>query len=167
CPPPPHTNFADVTAKMYPLGTKMHYDCDSGYRRRRGQSPGIQCQSIQQVASWVYGKFECVDEKILFSTGPVMKLNATQKPEIKTQSPAFQKQENFSEFNQKEFCGPPKTFPHAFLVPNKHYYVGQVLHFKCQSGYNKSSPTSGTSTCKKVNSKIIWTPLDIRCTNDS
>ncbi|KFQ85935.1 hypothetical protein N337_08494, partial [Phoenicopterus ruber ruber] len=66
-----------------------------------------------------------------------------------------------------DFCGPPKTIPHASLSPDKQYYVGQVLHFKCQSGYDKRPPTSGTRRCKKVNDKIIWTPLDMRCTNDS
>ncbi|KFR00957.1 hypothetical protein N306_04812, partial [Opisthocomus hoazin] len=66
-----------------------------------------------------------------------------------------------------DFCGPPKTIPHASLSLDKRYRVGQVLHFKCQSGYDKRSPTSGTSTCKKVNGKVIWTPLDIRCANDS
>lgn len=66
-----------------------------------------------------------------------------------------------------DFCGPPKTVPHASLILNKHYYVGQELHFKCQSGYDKRPPTSGTRWCKKVNGKIIWTHLDMRCTNDS
>ncbi|KGL91630.1 hypothetical protein N301_07955, partial [Charadrius vociferus] len=65
------------------------------------------------------------------------------------------------------FCGPPRTIPHASLSLNKQYYVGQVLHFKCQSGYDKRSPISGTRTCKKVNGKIIWTHLDMQCTNDS
>ncbi|KFV09545.1 hypothetical protein N340_13148, partial [Tauraco erythrolophus] len=66
-----------------------------------------------------------------------------------------------------DFCGPPKIIPHASLSPNKQYYVGQVLHFKCQSGYDKRLPTSGTRVCKKVNGKIIWTSLDMRCTNGS
>ncbi|KFQ45327.1 hypothetical protein N333_10700, partial [Nestor notabilis] len=65
------------------------------------------------------------------------------------------------------FCGPPKTIPHAFLSLSKQFYVGQVLHFKCQSGYDKQPPTSGTRECKKVNGKIDWTPLDLQCTNDS
>ncbi|KFU94399.1 hypothetical protein M959_11305, partial [Chaetura pelagica] len=66
------------------------------------------------------------------------------------------------------FCGPPKAFPHASLSQKKHYYyVGQVLHFKCWSGYEKRCPTSGTFMCKRVNGKIIWTPPDIQCTNDS
>ncbi|NXN64821.1 IL2RA protein, partial [Himantopus himantopus] len=167
CPAPPKTKFADATAETYPLGTKLYYECDRGYTRRVGHYPGIWCQSIQQVASWVYKKFECIDEKILFSTAPTMELDLTQKPERITQSPAPQKQENLSEFNQKDFCGPPKTIPHASLSLNKQYYVGQVLHFKCQSGYDKRSPISGTSTCKKVNGKIIWTSLDMQCTNDS
>ncbi|KAM6383767.1 interleukin-2 receptor subunit alpha-like isoform 2-T3 [Alca torda] len=126
CPALPRTKFADVTAETYPVGTRLHYECDNGYRRRGGQKPGIQCQSTQQVASWVYREFECID-----------------------------------------FCGPPKTIPHASLILAKQYYVGQVLHFKCQSGYDKRFPTSGNRTCKKVNGKIIWTPLDMRCTNDS
>ncbi|KFP00348.1 hypothetical protein N300_00520, partial [Calypte anna] len=66
-----------------------------------------------------------------------------------------------------DFCGPPKPVPHASLSLNKQYYVGQVLHFKCQKGYDKQPPTSGTRTCKKVNGKIIWTSFDMRCTNDS
>ncbi|NXJ68816.1 IL2RA protein, partial [Rostratula benghalensis] len=167
CPALPRTEFADVTAEAYAVGTRLYYECDSGYRRRGGQYPGIQCQSTQQFASWVYKEFECIDEKILMSMALTTELDVTQKPEIKTQSPAPQKQANLSEFDQKDFCGPPKTLPHASLRLNKHYYMGQVLHFKCQSGYDKRSPTSGTRTCKKVNGKIIWTPLDLRCTNDS
>ena len=66
-----------------------------------------------------------------------------------------------------DFCGLPRTIPHASLSLNRRYYVGQVLHFKCQSGYDKRSPTSGTRMCTKVSGKIIWTPLDMRCTNDS
>lgn len=66
-----------------------------------------------------------------------------------------------------DFCGPPKTIPHASLSWREQYYVGQVLHFKCQSGYDKRPPTSGTSTCMKLNGKITWTPLAMRCTNDS
>uniref|UniRef100_A0A8C8EE97 Interleukin-2 receptor subunit alpha n=1 Tax=Otus sunia TaxID=257818 RepID=A0A8C8EE97_9STRI len=167
CPTLPRTKFADVTAEMYPLGTRLYYECDSGYKRRRGQYSGIWCQSEKEGASWVYQKFECIDEKILLSTAPMMELDFTQKPETKTQSPAPQKRENISEFHQKDFCGPPKTIPHASLSLNRQYYVGQELHFKCQSGYNKRPPTSGTRRCKKVNDKIIWTPLDMRCTNDS
>ncbi|KFP10761.1 hypothetical protein Z169_05851, partial [Egretta garzetta] len=66
-----------------------------------------------------------------------------------------------------DFCGPPKTMPHASLSQTQQYYVGQVLHFKCQSGYDKQHPTSGTRRCEKVNGKIIWTPLDMQCINDS
>ncbi|NWQ91797.1 IL2RA protein, partial [Burhinus bistriatus] len=167
CPAVPRTEFADVTAEMYPVGTKLYYECDNGYMRRGGQYPGIQCQSTQQVASWLYKEFECIDKKILLSMAPTMDLDVTQKPERKPQSPAPQKRENLSEFDQKDFCGPPKTIPHASLSMKKQYYVGQVLHFKCQSGYDKRSPTSGTRMCKKVNGKIIWTPLNLRCTNDS
>ncbi|NXQ80432.1 IL2RA protein, partial [Nyctibius grandis] len=167
CPALPRTDFADVAAETYPVGTKLYYECDDGYTRRRGQYLGIRCQHAQGVASWVYKEFECIDKKILLSTAPTMKLGFTQQPERKTQSPAPQKQENLSEFDQKDFCGPPKTAPHASLSLNKQYYLGQVLHFKCQSGFDKRSPTSGTRTCKKVNGQIIWTPLDMRCTNDS
>lgn len=168
CPTLPTTEFADVTAETYPLGTRLYYECDSGYTRRSGQYLGIRCQSIQQVASWVYKEFECIDEKFLLSTAPTMELDVTQKPERETQkSPALQKQVNLSESDQKDFCGPPKTIPHASLSLSKQYYVGQVLHFKCQSGYDKRPPISGTRECKKVNGKINWTPLDLRCTNDS
>lgn len=66
-----------------------------------------------------------------------------------------------------DFCGPPKSVPHASIrLPQKHL-VGQVLHFKCQTGYDKRPPTSGNRTCKEENGKIIWTHLDMRCTNDS
>ncbi|KAM9277291.1 interleukin-2 receptor subunit alpha-like [Cariama cristata] len=167
CPTLPRIKFADVTAEMYPLGTKLYYECDSGYKRRSGQYPGILCRSTPQFASWVYKEFECIDEKILLSAAPMMELDFAQKPERKTQSPAPQKRKTVSEFDQKDFCGPPKTIPHASLKLSKSYYVGQVLHFKCQSGYDKRPPTSGTRMCKKVNGKIIWTPLDMRCTNDS
>ncbi|NXW43919.1 IL2RA protein, partial [Nyctiprogne leucopyga] len=167
CPTLFGMEFADVTAETYPLGTRLYYECDDGYERRSGQYAGIWCQRIDQVAAWVYREFECIDKKILLSTGPTMKLDFTQKPERKTQSPAPQKQENMSEFDQKDFCGPPKTIPHASLRLNKHYYLGQVLHFKCQSGYDKRPPTSGMRTCKKVNGQITWTPLTMRCTNDS
>ncbi|XP_009976750.1 PREDICTED: interleukin-2 receptor subunit alpha-like, partial [Tauraco erythrolophus] len=167
CPTLPKTEFADVTAEMYPLGTRLSYECDDGYMRRSGQYSGIRCQSKHQVASWIYKEFECIDEKILLSMAPKMDLVFTQKPERKTQSPAPQKRENLSEFDHKDFCGPPKIIPHASLSPNKQYYVGQVLHFKCQSGYDKRLPTSGTRVCKKVNGKIIWTSLDMRCTNGS
>ncbi|XP_010084060.1 PREDICTED: interleukin-2 receptor subunit alpha [Pterocles gutturalis] len=167
CPPLPRTKFADVTAEAYPLGTRLYYECDSGYRRRSGQYLGIQCRSIQQVASWVYKEFECIDEKILLSTAPTMELDFAQTPERKTQSPAPQKRQNLSEFNQKDFCGPPKTIPHASLSLPDQYYVGQVLYLQCQSGYDKRLPTSGTRRCKKVDGEIIWTPLDMQCTNDS
>ncbi|KFP82120.1 hypothetical protein N311_03163, partial [Apaloderma vittatum] len=67
-----------------------------------------------------------------------------------------------------DVCGPPDAIiPHASLSQKAQYYVGQVLRFKCQSGYDKLPPTSGNRTCKEENGKIIWTPLDIRCTNDS
>ncbi|NWX39085.1 IL2RA protein, partial [Steatornis caripensis] len=167
CPDLSRTEFADVTAEMYPLGTKLYYECDDGYERRSGQYLGIRCQSTHWVASWVYKEFECIDKKILLSMDPTMELNFTQKTERKTQSLATQKQENLTEFDRKDFCGPPKTIPHASLSLNNKYYVGQVLHFKCQSGYDKQSPTSGTRTCKKVNGTITWTHLDMRCTNDS
>ncbi|NWQ81873.1 I15RA protein, partial [Columbina picui] len=164
CPAPPWTEFADVSAERYPVGTKRYYECDSGYTRKSGQYPGIQCKEKQGFASWAYKDFECIDEKKLLSTAPTVELDSTQKPERKTQSPAPQKQQNLSEFN---FCGPPKTIPHAYLSPRVQYYVGQALHFKCQSGYDKRPPTSDTSTCMEVNGKITWTPLAMRCTNDS
>ncbi|NXF04792.1 I15RA protein, partial [Smithornis capensis] len=167
CPPPPSARFADVTVKAYAPETKLYYICDSGYDRRSGKSLRIQCKSDQQGAYWVYNKIECIDEKILLSTAPMMELEFTQKPEIKTMSPAPQKQENLSEFAPKGFCGPPKTFPHASLSMDRSYYVGQVLHFKCQSGYDKRFPISGNSTCTKENGMIIWTPFDMRCTSDS
>ncbi|KFO80983.1 hypothetical protein N303_10777, partial [Cuculus canorus] len=66
-----------------------------------------------------------------------------------------------------DFCGPPKSIPHASLSSEKSYHLGQVLHFKCQSGFDKRLPTSGTRVCKMVNGKITWTPLEMRCTNDS
>ncbi|NXS46286.1 IL2RA protein, partial [Balaeniceps rex] len=167
CPALPGIKFADVTAETYPLGTKLYYECDSGYTRRSGQYTGIRCRSTEQVASWVYKEFECIDEKTLLSTAPTIELDFTQKPERKIQSPAPQKQENLLEFDQKHFCGPPKTIPHASLSLNKQLYVGQVLHFKCQNGYDKRHPISGTRRCEKVKGKIIWTHLDMRCTNDS
>ncbi|NXY89038.1 IL2RA protein, partial [Alcedo cyanopectus] len=165
CPPLPRPEFADVTVEMYPLGTKLYYECDSGYRRRKGQYGGIRCRMIEQVASWFYRSFECIDEKILLSLAPTMELHMN--PERKTQSPAPQKQENLSDFDQKGFCGPPKTIPHASLSLNNTYSEGQVLHFKCQHGYDKRTPTSGTSICKKLDGKLIWTSLDLQCTNDS
>ncbi|NXM35789.1 IL2RA protein, partial [Oxyruncus cristatus] len=171
CPDPPRTEFADVTAEVYVPGTKLYYACDSGYDRKSGQHPGIQCNRGQQGAFWDYSGFECIDEKILSTTAPTMELDFTQKPEIKTRSPAPQKQEDLSDrvlpSDPTDFCGPPKTVPHASIRLKKPYYVGQELHFKCQSGYDKRPPTSGTTTCKKVDGNIIWTPLDMRCTNDS
>ncbi|NWI65401.1 IL2RA protein, partial [Todus mexicanus] len=169
CPSLPMTEFVDVTAEAYPLGTKLYYECDTGYTRRSGQYTGIWCErkEDQAAASWVYMKFECVDKKTLYSTAPTMELDLTQTPVRKAQSPAAQRLQNLSEFDQKGFCGPPKTVPHASLRQTKDYYVGQVLHFKCQSGYDKRPPTSGTVTCKKESGKVIWTHLDMRCTNDS
>ncbi|XP_010148396.1 PREDICTED: interleukin-2 receptor subunit alpha-like, partial [Eurypyga helias] len=167
CPALPRIDFADVAAESYPLGTKLYYKCDEGYKRRSGHYLAIRCQRIHGVVSWVYKKLECVDEKILLSMAPTMELNFTQKPESKRQSSAPQNPGNISEFDQKDFCGPPKTIPHASLSLNKQYYVGQVLHFKCQSGFDKRPPTSGTRTCKKVNGQINWTPLNMQCTNDS
>ncbi|NXX49273.1 IL2RA protein, partial [Tricholaema leucomelas] len=163
CPAPPVTEFADVSAEAYQLETRLYYDCDAGYKRKKGQSSLIQCRSVKQSASWDYKEFECIDEKTLLSSAPTTKLDFTQKLEEKTP----QKQENFSEFDQKDLCGPPRTIPHASLSPKGKYYVGQVLHFKCQSGYDKRPPTSGIRICKKEDGKIIWTHLDMRCTNDS
>ncbi|XP_063997576.1 interleukin-2 receptor subunit alpha-like [Pogoniulus pusillus] len=170
CPALPVPEFADVTAEAYQLETRLYYDCDAGYRRNKGQSSLIQCQSVKQGASWNYKEFECIanltfptDEKTFLSTAPTTKLDFTQKLEGKTP----QKQENISEFDQKDLCGPPRTIPHASLSPKRKYYVGQVLHFKCQSGYDKRPPTSGIRTCKKENGRIIWTHLDMTCTNDS
>ncbi|NXI38130.1 IL2RA protein, partial [Galbula dea] len=167
CPPLPRIEFADVTAETYPVGTKLYYDCEEGYTRRSGQYSGIQCQSVKQGTSWVYEKFECIDEKMLSALAPMMDLDFIQTPEGKTESPALQKQENLPEFDQEGFCGPPKTIPHAFLDQDRQYQVGQVLHFRCQSGYTKQSPTSGTRTCKKENGIITWTDLDMRCSNGS
>ena len=65
CPTLPRTAFVDVTAKAYPLGTKLFYKCDDGYMRRSGQYLGIRCQSIHQVASWVYKDFECIGKWLL------------------------------------------------------------------------------------------------------
>uniref|UniRef100_A0A8B9V6T5 Interleukin-2 receptor subunit alpha n=1 Tax=Anas zonorhyncha TaxID=75864 RepID=A0A8B9V6T5_9AVES len=161
CPPVPMTEFADVAAETYPVHTKLYYVCDEGYRRRSGQYLGIRCQNISGTVSWVYKEFECIDEKILFSNAPMVELNFTQETR-KTQSPAPPKQENLS-----GFCGTPKTVPHASLKKDNDYSLGQVLYFKCQAGYDKRPPISGTRTCKKVNGKNIWTPLNMRCTNDS
>ncbi|XP_032914448.1 interleukin-2 receptor subunit alpha-like [Catharus ustulatus] len=161
CPHLPTTEFADVTAEMYPLQTKLYYKCDPGYARKAGVYPGIQCQSKQQRAVWIYIPFECIDEKNLSSMAPTMEL------ERESRGHAPQKQEDISESKQKDFCGPPKSVPHASISLPKKYYVGQVLHFKCQTGYDKRPPTSGNRTCKEENGKIIWTHLDMRCTNDS
>uniref|UniRef100_A0A8D2P986 Interleukin-2 receptor subunit alpha n=1 Tax=Zosterops lateralis melanops TaxID=1220523 RepID=A0A8D2P986_ZOSLA len=65
------------------------------------------------------------------------------------------------------FCGPPKAIPHAYIRLPDQYYTGQVLHFKCQAGYDKRPPTFGNRTCKEENEKVFWTPLDMICTNDS
>ncbi|NXS63948.1 IL2RA protein, partial [Brachypteracias leptosomus] len=167
CPDLPSTDFADITAEMYPLGTKLSYECDSGYDRRAGTSNKILCLRIEQVASWDYKDFKCIDKKILLSTASTTELDFTQKPERKRQSPAPQERENLSEFDQRDFCGPPRTIPHASLKLTQRYYLGQVLHFKCQSGYDKRPPTSGTRVCKKEGAEVIWTSLDMRCTNDS
>ncbi|NXU85608.1 IL2RA protein, partial [Xiphorhynchus elegans] len=167
CPAPPRTEFADITAEAYAPGTELYYECDSGYDRKSGDHPGIKCNRKEQGASWSYSGFRCIDGTILLSTAPTVELEFPRKPETKTRSPAPQKQGDLSELAPKEFCGPPKTIPHASLRLKKHYYVGQELHVKCQNGYDKRPPTSGTSTCKKVNGSIIWTPLDMRCTNDS
>ncbi|NXF90131.1 IL2RA protein, partial [Eubucco bourcierii] len=170
CPALPVTEFADVTAEAYQLETRLYYDCDTGYKRRSGQRSVIRCRNLNQGASWDYKDFECIDEKTWLSTAPTTKLDFTQKPRRKM----LWKPENFSEFDQKgqqviakDLCGPPRTIPHASLRPQRKYYVGQVVHFKCQSGYDKRPPTSGTRTCKKENGKILWTHLDMRCTNDS
>ncbi|NWI15292.1 IL2RA protein, partial [Crypturellus soui] len=164
CPPLQRPEFADVV-EAYPLGSKLYYECDDGYKRRKGQYLGIQCKSIDGIADWFYTNFECIHKNILLSTAPAVELDFTQEPERKTQSP--EKQENIPDFDWKAFCGMPKAFPHASIRKNKAYNVGQVLHFKCQSGYDKRPPTSGTSVCKKENGKVVWTPLDIQCTNDS
>ncbi|NXI81620.1 IL2RA protein, partial [Rhipidura dahli] len=168
CPHLPETEFADVTAEMYPLQTKLYYDCDPGYDRKGGAYPGIQCKSEQQGAVWKYGAFKCYDKKELSSMAPMMELELVEKPEREQRSPAPQKQEDLSDFKQKDFCGPPKAIPHASIrLPQQQYYVGQVLHFRCQAGYDKRPPTFGSRMCKEVNGKLIWTPLDMRCTNDS
>uniref|UniRef100_A0A8C9NBU4 Interleukin-2 receptor subunit alpha n=1 Tax=Serinus canaria TaxID=9135 RepID=A0A8C9NBU4_SERCA len=164
CPLLPPTEFADVTADMYPPQTKLYYECDPGYGRRASAYLGIQCKIEQQGAVWKYQPFECFDMKNLSS---VMELELTQKPETEQMSTAPQKQDDLSESKPKDFCGPPKTIPHASIrLPQKHY-VGQVLHFKCQTGYDKRPPTFGSRTCKEGNGKTFWTPLDMRCTNDS
>ncbi|NWX18822.1 IL2RA protein, partial [Aegotheles bennettii] len=169
CPDLPRTDLVDVDvdAESYSLGTRLYYDCDDGYTRRSGQYSGIRCQLTEGIASWVYKEFECIDKKILLSTPATTTSDFVSKSERETQSPAPQKQENIPGFDQKNFCGPPKTILHASLRLNNQYYVGQVLHVKCRSSYDKQSPTSGTLTCKKVNGKITWTPLNMRCTNDS
>ncbi|XP_066174958.1 interleukin-2 receptor subunit alpha-like [Sylvia atricapilla] len=167
CPHLSAPDFADVTAEMYSLETKLYYDCDPGYDREAGSYRGIQCRREQQGAVWKYGQFECFDKKNFLSMAPTTDSELTQKPERETRSPVPQKQEDFSESKQKDFCGPPKAIPHASIkLPNEHY-VGQVLHFKCWAGYDKRPPTSGSRMCKEENGKIIWTPLDMRCTNDS
>ncbi|NXH28238.1 IL2RA protein, partial [Myiagra hebetior] len=167
CPHPPTIEFADVTAEMYPLQTKLYYECDPGYDRQSGAYLGIQCKSEQQGAVWKYGQFKCFDKKNLSSAAPMMELELTQKPEREPKGPAPQKQEELSKFKQKDFCGPPKTFPHASIRLPQEHYVGQVLHFRCQTGYDKSPPTFGSTTCKEMNGKINWTTLDMKCTNGS
>lgn len=47
---------------MYPLQTKLYYECDPGYDREVGAYPGIQCKSEQQGAVWKYGEFKCFGE---------------------------------------------------------------------------------------------------------
>ncbi|XP_064559152.1 interleukin-2 receptor subunit alpha-like [Zonotrichia leucophrys gambelii] len=171
CPRLPATEFADVTADMYPPPTKLYYECEPGYDREPGTYQGIQCKIEQQGAVWIskgYKAFKCLDKKKLLSGATTMGLELTQKPELEPMSTAPQKQEDLSESKQKGFCGPPKTIPHAFIrLSQQRYYVGQVLHFKCQTGYDKRPPTFGNRTCKEENGKIFWTPLDMRCTNDS
>ncbi|NXA47844.1 IL2RA protein, partial [Nothocercus julius] len=162
CPSLQRTEFADIV-EAYPLGTKLYYECDEGYKRRRGQYPGIQCKSIHGIADWTNTTFKCIDKNILLSAAPMVELDFTQKPERKTQSPAPKKQD----FDQKAFCGMPKAIPHASIRKNKAYNVGQVLYFKCQNGYGQHPPILGTRICKEENGNIIWTPLDIQCTNDS
>nr|XP_009678675.1 PREDICTED: interleukin-2 receptor subunit alpha-like [Struthio camelus australis] len=167
CPPLQRIEFADVVAETYPLGSKLYYKCDDGYERRSGQYLGIHCENTEKFADWRYGEFECIDKNILLSMASTKELEFRQKPENKTQSHAPEKRENVPEFDRTAYCGTPKSVPHASLRLKKTYSVGQVLHFKCQKGYDKQPPTSGTCTCKKVNGKIIWTPLDMQCTNDS
>ncbi|NXY46285.1 IL2RA protein, partial [Ceuthmochares aereus] len=167
CPVLPVIEFADVTAEMYALGTKLYYQCDSGYKRSKGQYLGIECKRTEHGASWEYSTFQCIKKKDSFSAAPMMEIDFTRKPERKTEHPAPQIQENLSEFGHKDFCGPPKSFPHASLSSEKRYHLGQVLHIKCQSGFDKQLPTSGTISCKDVNGKITWTHLEMRCTNDS
>ncbi|NXM54538.1 IL2RA protein, partial [Illadopsis cleaveri] len=167
CPHLPRTEFADVTAERYPPETKLYYGCDPGYDRDASDYPGIRCQSEQQGAVWTYSQFKCYEKKKLLSMAPTMELELTQKPEREPRSSAPQEQEDFSESKLKGFCGPPKAIPHASIKLPQQHYVGQVLHFKCQPGYDKRPPTSGSRTCKEENGKLIWTPLDMRCTNDS
>uniref|UniRef100_A0A8C9L8J7 Interleukin-2 receptor subunit alpha n=1 Tax=Pavo cristatus TaxID=9049 RepID=A0A8C9L8J7_PAVCR len=162
CPHLSTTEFADVAAETYPLKTKLRYKCDNGYRRRSGNSLTIRCQNVSGTASWVYDELVCIDEKFLFSKNHTAKLNSTQEPARETQSPAPPKQ-----VNNSSFCGMPKTVPHTSLSVHHQYYVGQVLHFKCLTGYNKKLPASGTITCKNVTGRIKWMPFDKPCTNDS
>ncbi|NWU90627.1 IL2RA protein, partial [Upupa epops] len=167
CPAPPRTAFADVTADSYPAGTKLYYQCDSGYTRRSGQYSGIWCQSGQGAAVWRYKEFECIDKKTLLSAAPTKDLDLARETDRKAPSPAPQRPGGLPETEQQGFCGPPKTIPHASLRPSEQYYVGQVLHFKCRSGYDKRFPRAGTRTCKKEHGRVIWTALRMRCTNDS
>ncbi|XP_066406235.1 interleukin-2 receptor subunit alpha-like isoform X1 [Molothrus aeneus] len=167
CPRLPEPEFADVTADTYPPETKLYYMCDPGYDREASAYAGIQCKIEQQGAVWIYKTFKCLDKKNLSSVAPMTKLELTQKPELEPMSTAPQKQEDLSESKQKGFCSPPKTIPHASIKLPQQHYVGQVLHFKCQTGYDKRPPTFGSRTCQEVNGETFWTPLDMRCTNDS
>uniref|UniRef100_A0A8U8BF09 Interleukin-2 receptor subunit alpha n=1 Tax=Geospiza parvula TaxID=87175 RepID=A0A8U8BF09_GEOPR len=137
CPLLPPTEFADVTADMYPPETKLYYTCDPGYDREASAYPGIQCKIEQQVLG-----FFSIHRGVSPPCVTWYKTNL-------------------------DFCGPPKTIPHASIRLPQQHYVGQVLHFKCQTGYDKRPPTFGSRTCKEVNGKTFWTPLDMRCTNDS
>ncbi|XP_041269349.1 interleukin-2 receptor subunit alpha-like [Onychostruthus taczanowskii] len=167
CPRVPPSEFADVTADVYPLQTKLYYTCDPGYGREASVYLGIECKSQQQGAVWEHQPFKCIDMKNLSAMAFKTELELTQKPEIEPMSPAPQKQEDLSESTPKNFCGPPKTIPHASIRLPQQHYVGQVLHFKCQTGYDKRPPTSGSRTCKEVDGKTFWTHLDLRCTNDT
>ncbi|XP_064277766.1 interleukin-2 receptor subunit alpha-like [Passer domesticus] len=167
CPRLPPSEFADVTADMYPVQTRLYYVCDPGYDREAGVYLGIQCKSGQQGAVWEFQHFKCIEIKNSSAMASKTELELTQKPEIEPTSPAPQKQEDLSESKQKDFCGPPKTVPHASIKLPQTHYVGQVLHFKCQAGYDKRPPTSGSRTCKEVDGRTFWTPLDMRCTNDT
>ncbi|NXC50347.1 IL2RA protein, partial [Penelope pileata] len=162
CPPLPSDKYGNISAETFPLGTKLYYVCDNGYERRSSQYPGIRCRNISGTASWVYSEFECIEEEILLSKNRTAELNFTQKPARTTQSPAPRKQENII-----GFCDEPKTIPHASLGKDNTYLVGQVIHFRCQTGYDKQPPISRTLTCKNWNGEVHWMPLDMQCTNGS